>query len=578
MQFGFILVLLSASAAAEVVSLGAVLPFLGMLAAPDVVVQRPMTRRFLELFGPMATDDLILLLSVAFVGAAMIAGALRLAVQWVSTRLVYACSADVGAEMYRRTLYQAYEVHISRNGSEVISGLREKVDVAMFSVVFPAVLAFSASVTLVAVTVVLIVINPAVCLSSLLAFGVCYIAIATVTRRRLRANSRLVAREQTQVLKALQEALGGIRDVLLDGTQNFYCEAYRKADRPLRLAQGSNAFLAQCPRSILETIGILLIAGLAYSLTRHRGTFAAALPMLGALALGAQRMLPALQQSFQGWAGVVGNMASLEEVVRLLEQELPVGFSESAPPPIPFEHSIQFNSVRFRYRTGREWVLDRFDLTIPQGVRVGVIGRTGSGKSTMLDILMGLVTPTEGELLVDRLPIRDETVRAWQQQIAHVPQSIFLADATIAENIAFGLPPAAIDMKRVKEAARKAQLAEHIENQRDGYLSIVGERGVRLSGGQRQRIGIARALYKNASVLVFDEATSALDYQTEDSVMDAIRDLGRDLTILVVAHRLPTLRFCDLIVEIENGRVSRHGSYDQIVGLGERASGGVRHA
>ena len=235
------------------------------------------------------------------------------------------------------------------------------------------------------------------------------------------------------------------------------------------------------------------------------------------------------------------------------------------PAPLPFQDAIHFDAVRFRYNSDSPWVLDGLDLTISKGTRVGLVGSTGSGKSTTLDLLMGLLSPTERNILVDGEPITGSRLKAWQRAIAHVPQGIYLADISLAENIAFGVTPNAINIDRVREAARQAQIADFIESRPDGYNVLVGERGVRLSGGQRQRIGIARALYKNASVLVFDEATSALDNATEQSVMDAIEGLNRDLTILIIAHRLTTVRRCDNIVELENGRVVAQGTYEQLL-------------
>jgi len=233
--------------------------------------------------------------------------------------------------------------------------------------------------------------------------------------------------------------------------------------------------------------------------------------------------------------------------------------------PLPFHDYICFDSVYFRYTSDSPWVLDDLNITIAKGSRVGFVGSTGSGKSTTLDLMMGLLMPTQGELLVDGQLISGNHIRAWQRTIAHVPQSIYLSDTTLAENIALGVPRSAIDLERVKQAARQAQIADFIESGPEGYNAYLGERGIRLSGGQRQRIGIARALYKQASVLVFDEATSALDNATEHSIMNAIDGLGSDLTILLIAHRLGTVRNCDAIIELEEGRVVAHGTYDQLL-------------
>ena len=553
------------SAFAEVVSLGAVLPFLGILTAPDRVFNHPIVADVALSWGVTSADQMVLPITVAFAAAALIAGTIRILLLWASTRLAFASGADLSIEVYRRTLYQPYRVHVARNSSEVISGITNKVNGAVFQVLLPLQTLVSSIVLLVAITLALIAIDPTVASVATVGFGASYAMITWMSRRRLHRNSQRIAHEQTQVVKALQEGLGGIRDVLLDGTQPVYCDIYRQADHPLRRAQGNNFFIGGSPRYIMEAVGMVLVAALAYALSRQVGGIATALPVLGALALGAQRLLPALQHIYSAWASIAGNHASLADTIELLDQPLPAELLQPAPAPLLFQDAIRFDAVRFRYTGGGPCVLDGLNLTIPKGARVGFVGSTGSGKSTTLDLLMGLLIPAEGELMVDGQPISGNRLRAWQQSIAHVPQSIYLADTTLAENIAFGVPRNAIDLDRVQQAARQAQIADLIENSPEGYQAYVGERGIRLSGGQRQRIGIARALYKQASVLVFDEATSALDNATEQSVMDAIEGLNRDLTILLIAHRLTTVRRCDTIVELEHGRVVAQGTYEQLL-------------
>ena len=553
------------SAFAEVVSLGAVLPFLGILVAPDPVFSHPIVGGMALAWGITSADQLVLPLTVAFAAAAVIAGAIRILLLWVSTRLGVASGADISIDVYRRTLYQPYRVHMASNSSSVISGITNKVNGVVFSVLLPFLRLVSSTVLLVALMLALIAIDPMVASVSAVGFGASYALITVITRRQLHRNSQRIAHEETQVVKALQEGLGGIRDVLLDGTQPVYCDIYSKADHPLRRAQGNNIFIAQGPRYVMETLGMVLIAALAYVLSRQDGGIATTLPVLGALALAAQRLLPAMQQIFSAWASIAGNLASLADVVELLERPLPAEVRQPNPAPLLFQKAIQFSGVCFRYTDDAPWVLDGLSLVIAKGTRVGIVGSTGSGKSTTLDLLMGLLIPTEGQLLVDAQPLSGNRVRAWQQTIAHVPQSIYLADTTLANNIAFGVPPNTINMDRVQQAARQAQIADFIETSPEGYQAYVGERGIRLSGGQRQRIGIARALYKRASVLVFDEATSALDNATEQSVMDTIDGLNRGLTILIIAHRLTTLLRCDTIVELEHGQVVAQGTYEQLL-------------
>jgi len=564
-QFVFLLGLMLVSAFMEVVSLGAVLPFLGILTAPDKVFNYPIVAHIAQTLGITSADQLVLPITITFAATALIAGGIRLLLAWVNTRLTAASGSELSIEVYRRTLYQPYPVHVARNSSEVISSITNKVNGVVFGVLLPLMNLVSSVILLVAVMLALLVINPVVSSVAAIGFGTVYGLISWASRRRLNRNSQCIADEQTQVVKALQEGLGGIRDVLLNGAQPIYCDIYRKADLPFRKAQADNAFIGQSPRYAMEAIGMVIIAALAYGLSRQAGGIATALPVLGALAIGAQRLLPALQQIYSAWVSIAGNHVQLSDTIEMLNQPLPAEAQQPAPEPLRFHDTVRFDNVRFRYISDGPWVLDGLNFTIPKGARVGFVGSTGSGKSTTLDLLMGLLLPTEGELLVDGQPISGNRIRTWQQTIAHVPQSIYLTDTTLAENIAFGVPRDVIDMDRVRQAAHQAQIADFIESQPEGYNAYVGERGIRLSGGQRQRIGIARALYKQVSVLVFDEATSALDNTTEQAVMDAIEGLNRDITILLIAHRLTTVQNCDIIFEIEHGQVAAQGSYEQLL-------------
>ena len=563
-QFILLTCLVVVSAFAEIVSLGALLPFISVLISPEKVFNQPVIAGFVRTWGITSADQLILPLTLAFVTAALVAGAVRILLLWTSTRLAYAAGSDFCVDAYRRTLYQPYDIHVARNSSEIISGITNKVADTV-SILNQLLTFISSLFLLVAITVTLIVVDPLVATVAAMGFGAAYALLSVVSRQQLRRNSERIAYEQTQLVKALQEGLGGIRDVLLDGTQQVYCDIYSQAERALRRAQGNNTFVGGSPRYAMEALGMVLIAALAYGISRQPGGFANALPVLGTLALGAQRLLPTLQQGYSAWSIIAGGHASLSKTVELLDQPLPPEASQSAVPSLQFQASACFENLRFRYSQNGPWVLDGLDLTIHKGSRVGIVGSTGSGKSTAADLLMALLMPTEGKFCVDNEPISGSRVRAWQMAIAHVPQSIFLADSSVAENVAFGITRDAIDFERLKSAACQAHIDEFIESLPEGYNTNVGERGVRLSGGQRQRIGIARALYKQASLLIFDEATSALDNATEQSVMDAIEGLNRNLTIVLIAHRLTTVRRCDTIIELSQGRVVAQGSYEHLI-------------
>jgi len=563
-QFSFLLILTLIASVAEVVSLGAVLPFIGILTQPDQVFESPWLADFITLFGINSGEELILPLTITFGLAAIVAGILRLLLLWVSIRLSNATGADLSIEVYERTLYQPFRVHLERSSSEIISGITQKVSAAA-GVLLAVTAIVTSSFLFGSIIITMLIVDPLVTIVAGCSFGFAYACIAFFTSKKFELNSISIASQQTQVVKALQEGLGAIRDVILDATQRIYTNIYKKAILLLMKANGENRFMNQAPRYAMESLGMVLIAMFVLALTNRPGGVTGALPLLGMLALGAQRLLPLMQQIYGNWSVVAGSHAALNDVVDLLDQPFPQYYYEDESPPLEIKDSFSVKNLSFRYSASTPWVLNNISFEVKKGSRIGLIGSTGSGKSTTLDLLMGLLEPTHGELIVDNMKIDDSSIRSWRQTVAHVPQSIFLADTSIAENIAFGVLPEKINMLQVKEAAKKAMIDDFIESRPSGYAEVVGERGVRLSGGQRQRIGIARALYKKANIIVFDEATSALDNETEKVVMEAIRNLGKELTLIIVAHRLSTLENCSHIIELDQGKILRIGSYDEVI-------------
>ena len=551
-QLGLLLMVMLASGGAELVSLGALLPFLGVLSDPERLWQQPLVQAFASRVGFTEASQLLLPASLTFAMAAVLAALIRLANLWLNGRLAAAVGSDLSCEAYRRTLYQPYQVHVQRNSSSLITAITNHIALTVLALnaVLQIVMAFVIAAGLL---IGLLLIDWMVALSTAGLFGVAYGLVAVTSRRQLQQNGGRIAVANNQRVKALQEGLGAIRDVLLDGSQATYLELYRRADYLQRQLESKNVFLSTFPRYALEALGLVAIAVLGGLLVLQRGSGAAVIPLLGALALGAQRLLPALQQIYSGWANLNCWSASLAAVIELLDQPLPQQ-KVVAEQPLALQQSLRLEGVRFRYAPELPEVLQGLDLEIRRGERIGLVGSTGSGKSTTVDLLMGLLVPTGGRLLVDgqdlHVPQQPGQLAAWRAAIAHVPQSIYLSDSSIAENIAFGIPKQDIDLARVKAAADQAQISSFIESSIEGYASFVGERGIRLSGGQRQRIGIARALYKQACVLVLDEATSALDDETESSVMQAVDSLSKDLTVVIIAHRLSTLQNCDRVIRL----------------------------
>ena len=552
---------------AEVLSIGALIPFIGAVTAPDALFDHPNAQAIIQRLNLLEPNQLLLPMTIAFCCAAIFAGGVRILLVWAQTKFSYAIGADLSFSIYRRALYQPYRVHLAHNTSELISGISNKANMVAVSIIMPLATILSSLLMLSSILITLLVIDPLIAFTAFFGFGSIYLSMMLVSKKVLAADGSRINYEAGRVIKALQEGFGGIRDVLIDGTQAIYCQIYRDADLPLRRAQANIAIIGNSPRFGVEALGMVLIATLAYLLARQPSGIQTAIPILAALALGAQRLLPVLQQAYASWTRIRGGQAPLKAVLDLLDQPLPAYLDAPRSPSVTFQREITLSNLSFRYAESGPWVISKgLNLSIAKGSRVGFIGATGSGKSTLLDIIMGLLEPVQGALEIDGIEITQANHRGWQSHIAHVPQSIFLADTTVSENIAFGVPADRIDHDRVRQAAQMAQIAEVIESWKDQYNTLVGERGLRLSGGQRQRIGIARALYKQASVIVLDEATSALDGSTERRVMEAIEGVSAEVTVIIVAHRLTTLKTCTQIIELDAGKVTKTGTYDEIIG------------
>lgn len=555
------------SGGAELLTLGAVLPFLAVLSDPELLWKQTLVKSLANQWGITNSADLVLPVSLVFSLAAIFAAAVRLANLWLNLRLAAAIGSDLSCEAYRRTLYQPYMVHIQRNSSEVITSTITMTSQTVIAL--NAILQIITSFTIATgVLLGLFLIDAPVAFSVLTIFSLMYCTMAFGIRRELRSNGKNVLYSSNQRLKTLQEGLGAIRDVLLDGSQLTYLNIYRNADLSQRRYQAKNTFLGSFPRYIIEALSILMIVILASILFFRRGSNTTVIPLLGVLALGSQRLLPAFQQIYSGWTAVRSYSPSIEGVLEMIRQPLPPLLD--VVKPLCFDHSVIFKNVYFSYSPEQKDILRDLNFEIRAGERIGLIGTTGSGKSTTADLLMGLLEPTKGNIYVDGVDLHSSTepelLSAWRSSISHVPQDIYLSDGTISENIAFGIPKNKIDMNRVVKAAQQAQISSFIEDSSEGYQTFVGERGIRLSGGQRQRIAIARAIYKQASMLVFDEATSALDTSTEYAVMDSIESLSNNLTIVLIAHRLSTVRRCSKVIQLLNGVIVAAGSPDDVLG------------
>jgi ABC-type multidrug transport system fused ATPase/permease subunit len=564
-QFVITLVAILLNAVVEIISLMALVPFLSVLSSPQAFVQSSTARRLAPMFGVIDAAEAVSLVCAVFAGITIVSAASRTLTIMVTSYFTLSFGADLSRVVFERTLHQPYYSHAKQNSAAVMANVTKNVGAFVNGILNPSVQFMTSSLTVVGILTTLFLINWSVALTASVVFGGAYVALIIFNKSRNSRNGMIIVVAQDDIVKALQEGLGAIRDVIIDGNQNFYARTYSVADRRLQIAHTDNFIRAASPKYILEAVGMFMICVVALVLSKGDSKLLGAVPVLGALAMGAQRLLPAMQIAFASYSSIMSNMYGLDRIVDVLT-------SEQAPkPPVGIDacgvaNQVVVDNVEFRYSLEAPLVLRKVSFKIQRGERIGVIGATGSGKSTTMDLLLGLLQPTSGQILIDGEPLVGDKVFAWQKSLSHVPQVIYLADASIAENIAFGLPKNKIDMDQVHKAAKLAQIAEHIESLDAGYETFVGERGIRLSGGQRQRIGIARALYKNATVLVFDEATSALDDETEAELMKAIDGLSKDLTVIMIAHRLSTVRRCDKILKLHKGKVVAFDTPDVVLG------------
>lgn len=537
----------------EVISLGAVIPFLAVLTQPEVLDTYLPFELLITLKKSQSPENQKISITIAFCLAVIISASLRVLLLWMQTRISFSIVTELSADAFNRTLQQPLSTHLNRNSSEVVSIISIKTNALVSGILMPVLMTASSSLSVVMICTTLFLLNPEVTLYGLISISLAYALLTYFSNAQLFAESEKISSLQDQIIQILQESFGGVRDIILNKSQRFFTDVYRDHDQSLRTSQGNVHIIGTLPRYLIEALGIVVVASIALMTAMKSDDFLHILPMLGAFALGAQRLLPLAQNLYICLTSIRGNFASSLNVFELLDQELPVSGNEKASDICEFKNDIELKDVSFSYGRDSENIFTEINIKIKKGERVGLIGTTGGGKSTLLDIFMGLLEPVSGDLLIDGNRITDRNRSSWQKKLAHVPQTVFLADTTVRSNIAFGSPDKNISEEKVVEAARLADIHRTISNWPSQYLAQIGEAGVRISGGQRQRIGLARALYRGSDILFLDEATSALDTKVEIEVMENIASLPREVTVIMVAHRLSSLSQCDRILKVENG-------------------------
>ena len=556
---------------AEICSLALVVPFLAFLSNPNIFWELKISKILTYFFNIEKSEDIILPLTCAFIFVNILAAILKL----INIRMSAFTSASIGTDLsckiFKSTLSKEFEEHLNTNTSEIVSTSTTLLDstVSVINYIFQSIAAVFVGLSII---ITLLFINTKITFIATFIFLIIYGFIGITIRESLNKNSKSIVRNTKSQVKNIQESLGGIRDIILDGLQGPYIEIYKKNDQTRRFKQAENQFLALFPRFGVEAIVLTSIAIFSYQLSRSN-TEQEILPLIGTFAFGAQRLLPSIQMTYAAWAGIKANINSIDSVLGLIkiasENEKNSSNIIEKKDPLFFKEYFELKNIYFKYSNSDKYQLKNINLKIYKGEKIGIVGPTGSGKSTLIDVIMGMLKPTSGILKVDDKNIylnqKKDLLNSWYLNISHVPQTIYLTDKTVLENIAFGVKSNNINFGKVEKAAKVASIDKFINKLNLKYYSKIGEDGTQISGGQRQRIGLARALYKDSSILILDEATSALDKETENKVMRSIEKLSEDVTIIIIAHRISSLKYCDRLIYIKDGEIIKEGVPDDIL-------------
>lgn len=551
-QTHIILVLTLVGTVLETAGIGLVIPAIALMADPKIADKYPELTPILKALGN-PSHALLVIYGVSLLLSAYVIKALYLAfLSWKQSKYIFAIKAHLSQSLFERYVRSPYDFHLQQNSGHLIRNITIEVEQLVQRVLIPGVLLVTELMVIAAIAVLLFFIQPAGAIVLFAVMGLAMYGFQRLTKSHLKKWGAERQHHEGYRIQKAQEGLGGIKDVKLLGKESNFIDIYGRHTLNASLVEQKQYALSNIPRLWLETIGVLGLTLLVIVALQKTSSPVDVIPVIGLFAAAAFRILPSANRMLNS----VQSLKYSDAVVGLIlkEFELKQESLASEGKPIQFNGQVVLQNVSYAYPGASGNSLNNISLSIQKGESVGLIGASGSGKSTLVDLLLGLIRPSSGEVLVDGQNI-NQSMRAWQNLIGYVQQSIYLTDDTLRRNIAFGYNDEEIDDGLISQAVKAAQLDQYVQNLAEGINTIVGERGVRLSGGQRQRIGIARALYRNPPILVFDEATSALDNETEVEVMESIKSLKGTRTMIIIAHRLSTIDHCDKVFKLERGQL-----------------------
>lgn len=567
-------------AISELLGVASIAPFMAVVGDVGLLDNNNLLAAFYRLSGLTDAYEFMFLLGILVLIFLTISALISIYTMWKLFMFATAVGAELANRLFTHYLHQNWLFYASGSTAELTKKIANESTRVTTLVILQLMQINARLVAVMLLVALLFVVDPLVAVFAFLIIASAYGLLFKLIKLRLQANGQIISTTLTDRFKLMNEGFGGIKDILLLGHSRYFVDKFTAMSQRLAVSEGKNNVIAFVPKYFMELVAFgAMILLVLYMLANENGNLGVVLPVLSLYALAGMKLLPSLQQIYFSVSQIKGNLAAFDAIkADLMASQQGMNPVQSAAQRLKPRQSICLNNIGFTYPEKEQPALNGLTLSIPVNRLIGIVGPSGSGKSTAIDVLLGLIQPQTGSVVIDDIPIDDQNRRAWQNAIGFVPQSIFLSEGSIAENVAFGLPEKEIDFEQVNKVLKLAHLDELVESLEHGIHTKVGERGVQLSGGQRQRIGIARALYHEADVLVFDEATSALDGITEKAIMQAIHDFSGQKTIIMIAHRLKTVEKCDQIYFIDQGRVVDQGTYQALLQGNERFRNMAAHA
>ncbi len=551
----------------ETFGVASIAPFIAVISTPEIIHENSYLSAIYKLLNLDSDNAFIILLGVVSIVMILLSNSSQAFVTWKITYFTQMQQHRLQVRLLQQYLAQPYSFYLEKNTSELGKNILNEVNSAISGVVLQTLLVISKLIVALFLFGLLLFLDPIVAITVTIVLVGSYWLIFTLVKKRLHTigTARTVATFQT--FKTAYEAMSGIKEIKLRNSEQKFIDRFVGPSEEGAHYAAQNNLISSLPRYLLEVVAFCGIIVITISIigTKIEGS-SAVIPIISLYAMAGYRLMPALQQIYSGITRVKYSMPAFNILINDFSRaEMKIAKQSSPKIPMKFNNILKIKEISFSYDSSKSAVIKKLNMNIDHNTTVGLVGETGSGKTTLADVLLGLLTPETGTITVDGVQINQSNISEWQKNLGYVPQAIYLTDDTIEHNIAFSVSAEEVDSEQVQKVAKMANMHEFILTLPEQYQTIVGERGVRLSGGQRQRIGIARALYHNPTVLVLDEATSALDSVTENVIMDAIHNLSHKKTIIMIAHRLSTVKECDVIHFMKDGQIVESGSYRELL-------------